>query len=431
MKISNSLVSGKRLGILCAAGAYTDFAQEHISLTNNAVSEWLEENKGFLGGDQFKPGPFLYCGVEIDGGYENHNFGSHTDDHLEFKLAFPKRRKELMIEDSITGLHVYRMNEELKAVENNHGPNITGYFDSLNIWLSSDGSGWLTKGDFPEALYVKGDEAVHSDMSREAIAGFRLAENWAKYRTIALAGSDFIEKPLRRERRRAGRDYEDAQRMRDLKENACEMYLLLVPSDVPAPARKLYVPGAIEGTLALELEKGINGRMSSRNGPLIQIIPEPLEFGEGDNYSLRANLLLRPRYTFGDASISEEQKLMAKTFRCSLPNVPVEEKAEERRQLEELLGDYFPTEVQEDGSVRITIDISDATEVTEQIIAGSTDTSLHKNAGEVVRVMTVLNDSAKDWYNFDKPLLRQQYEEMIALSRRSRFANAREKLSQR
>ena len=407
-----------------ATHAYVDFGLEQVAAVNEAVVKWLAA-QSFA---EQAPSP-VFVSMKVSGSSMGRTY-DHRDqpDSVEWTLHFeeqPKsRKKRVLLGRSDALLHSEITGGRLPNVtEHNSGPDIGLSTNNYISFAVRNGErGWVQEGTFPigtrgvhkpaqriPTIGIDEPELLYGqfiDIRRNAKAGFRAAREWAKFRTMFLACSDFVGEQMAREFEASDQDWDANQRIRDQGANVYRLLLELFPDsrirDGPAALRPYYEPGFLEGVIALELERGHTGNFSRRpDGHIYQLRGSPIEIqygGKPGTYDARMRVLVSTHGgELGDAEPA-------------------------RRAVEAQLGKYFDVTAKTASQLLFTFNVPDAHRVVDQIRGGATDTPLHVEARAVVEVMGELYEKARIWTEHTAPALRTAYEAGVEGSMERHFA---------
>ncbi len=295
----------------------------------------------------------------------------------------------------------------------------------MQIGVSNGVAGWVKYGEFPRGVrtenFIKDygmsiptkleseTIPIFTDVRRDAEAGFGAAGEWAKFRTMAVACSDFVLGSLKKEDKSFRDMPRESQEERNVKYNANELLrsriefvaplmISLLPNTMlrngQGTLRGYYKPGVLEGALALELEKGVNPNFGRTDEP------RPISGIDG------APIDISPTGRKG-----EYDALLRFRLHVYMPGLENNETA--REVVQSNLEKYFNVGVHDSSNIFFTMHIPKANRVYQELLQGANDTIIHKQSAAIIDAVREVSSSAKYWKDMQMPVLEQGYKAMV------------------
>jgi len=418
VSITNELITKNNIS---EAQTYSDFGKKQVQVVNEHLRKWLEQ-QSFA---SKAPDP-QFGGMKI-GGYFNEE---EYPDRLKWELKFNQKMRESganerhnkSLGDEI--LHIKRIPD---MTQHNSTPDFFSTLDYIHFDVSNGEKGWISQGQFPVNTHIvnkaeMSDEgimkkmielAVFTDTVRDSKAGFSGAEYWAKYRTMAVACSDYIkeifEKDLKEVEARIkksndnGDRFNEKQLMRSRHEHTMALMLNLLPDtrvkNGPTALKSYYEPGVLETMAAWELEKGISSNFGrkSNNPPInyahglpIEIISTPGKGAYDANISFELSMYF-PRYEPGKSIVLEN------------------------------LQRYFNISESPSGILTVKMPIPNAQRVRANILDGKDNTSLYTDIRDLNDALREVYSETESWEREQLPVLKSAYEAGMEQGQRAHF----------
>lgn len=280
-------------------------------------------------------------------------------------------------------------------------PSMSTSLNWVEVRVSNDERGWVAKGSFPKAPRIidkdisdEGEMSkyvpigVFTDIRRDAKAGFKVAREWAKFRTMAVESRDFLFGKLKDEYK--GKvEHNERQLMRSRCETANSLMIQFLPNTLTSKKRNslrdFYVPGVLEAEVALELEKGIYPKhgVSESSFPISYIRADPVEvssIGKNGKYSA-----VFPFRMYSCSSLLDDE----------ISSSIVQNVLDKNKYSNIRLGGK---------SIDAKIYVPDVGRVMSEILEGSDDTVLHREAYKVVDAVKEIYSFSNGWREYNSSL---------------------------
>ncbi|MFA5953134.1 MAG: hypothetical protein WC812_00925 [Candidatus Pacearchaeota archaeon] len=404
---------------------YLEFGLKQAESVNEKFKNWYYNQAFFPVANSGISSEFSL--LTLDGhsdhiGIGGNGFNIEYEDRVQWQLNFLGEIKNEKLSEAL--LHEKRL------------PNITTFnsapyiFDTANyiqIGVSNGKIGWVKKGEFPKSICAKEDYdavnkalssgkplektpiiGVQTDVRREALAGFEAAYYWQCFRAMIVDCSDVLHKRLKEEISEMGKiDYNKSEFIRSRSENVYPFFVSFFPDvrlkqNKSTSLKKFYHPGALEATIALELENGFYhqfGGSDSSERPIFSAKGFPIEVSGNDKkYDARIKFQLNP---FGSSIQEDEQTqvVLSKTIRKKYNNFSIDK----------------------EGNFIFTFDLKNANKIEQEIREGSKDTSLHVMSRVLVENLRLMHESLNEWYEKKIPALEEEHQVAILNRRHSHF----------
>lgn len=401
--------------------AYSELGFEELVSINKRVDEWLQQQSFW----DIAPQPH-YSKLTISGSSEDKGFeGKEIPDRVEWDLRFADQLPDSIRGGYIqTGLNHGLLHEKRARPrrELNSAPSIFSTSNYFQTKIGNNERGWVAKGTLPRNAWIGSKTIevepegpfdlgirseqipVYTDLERDAREGFRAAFEWAKFRTMAVACTQYATEMLRQEwsslpkRKNHQENYNIRELMRFRSEETLPVIIGFLPDTEnhqgPTALKPDYLPGVLETTVALELEKGMNSRMHGRKThetPIYNIAPSPIE--------------ISPRINGYDATIP---------FRANIFGTA---DSEVRDQIQSELRKYFDVTVGEKPTdIYVRLHIPQADQVRTAILTGERKTELHKQTAALTESLNHVSNVMGLW---DKQLATMEagYKGMVTSGR--------------
>lgn len=416
IKIKNKLVREQKLP---EADEYTVFGWRQLKVINPRIEEWLAKQS-------FAQDAVLatFKKMEISGN-SNYYFSASVGelaDSVQWDLRFaplrpkPPRqlRDALLLIDRLPDFKLF-----------NSEPSFSKTEDYIHINVQNGEQGWVQHGAFPANVHLHKrlepdgimntktiTEPVYTDIKREAEAGFKAAFEWAKFRSMALACSDYLNNCFKQEIKKHKGDFthNDYDRMRSRKEEVYRIMLELFPDtrirSGKTALRQYYRPGYLEAELARELEAGIRLRFGR---------PAP---DEERNISIIYGKPIEIISTHGEGAYNARMNFEVQTY--SAMNLKEDEAV--RASIEDQLGKHFNVSVKEPSKMDVTLELTDAHKIVEQIKEGKDNTYLHTQARFLLEAVKETYSLVKHWNDDKMPMLEKGFKLMVDTSKTDHFS---------
>ena len=397
---------------------YVDFGREQVDAINERFETWLAQ-QAF--GSRHEGSRFTNLTVSGDSEAARIHSLGEVDDKVEWDLRFSDQLKEGGLSDAL--LHIKRLPN---VTTFNSKPGIFKTANYIQIRVGNGERGWVKEGLFPVNVHMVHDAVAsgrepmknhpdipaHTDIRREALAGFNAALYWQRFRAMAVASSGFMKIKLTNEAKgmstRGSEGYDAQQHRRSRHLNVWPLYVEMLPDTRldggPKSLKPFYDPGTLEGTLALEIEHTMSHQFGiKREGevrPVFNIYGRPIEIvGDANNY---------------DAVLKFQVQM------CTYGNSENDEAV--TTAVQEQLEKHYSVNLRSSTTIDVAFELSNAGQVARSIRDGATDTKLHqfaKNFGDALRDTS---DLLKDWYETEVPTLKREYETMVGTRRAAHFS---------
>jgi hypothetical protein len=390
---------------------YIKFGLEQTDLINVKFDSWLAQQ--------------TFARKCIDSHYSNLVFdpqseyctfeGEKYPDKLEWQLSFAEEIKTNEDDLSAALLHEKRLPS---IITFNSAPNIFDTANYVHVSVSNGERGWVKEGKFPVNVHIiENDEngtghlekrPVHTDIQRDALTGFNAAYEWQKFRAMASASPDVLQNEISNKwnelhgKINTGKinGHEVHDRMRSCMKTAYPILVGLLPDtrleNGPSSLKQFYFPGALEGTLAFELEDfvyqtfGFNPELK----PIYNVKGNPIEItGNSKKYEALMKLGLN---VFG-FNVNDWEKLK-----------PI---------IERKLSKDYNVEFKSPNEMEVIFQVENAQKIAEAIREGDLDTSFHKSIRNFGNALTNTTSLIKSWGEIAMPNLERRYERLIDLAR--------------
>jgi hypothetical protein len=391
-----------------ATQAYVDFGLEQVKAINARFRDWISQ-QSFV--DDAAPSEFVHMVVS------GHSDRDDFNDTIEWDLRFPEKTGKLG--DSI--LHEQRFPVQTTF---NSKPQFSSTVGYMQIRVSNGEKGWVKKGAFPQNVRVANDHdaimrdpmkkhpkiGVQTDVRREALAGFEAAYHWQCYRAMAVTCCDYLREKLQREREELEESaktmesfdgYEASQSMRDRKGITHRLFVESLPDIDAFP--NTYRPGALEATLALEIEHAVQRNL----GPTDYKGGRPIWYPKAKPIQISSNssgfdaLLQLEIGGFGSHGDKDEKVL------------PL---------LEKQLRKHFDVRIDSKRDMTAAFQFSYAHKIDAEIRGGSTDTLLHRRIHDFNDALRAVSAASKEWYGKDIPAQEADHQKRLDEARAERFS---------
>jgi hypothetical protein len=404
VQVINELTDKSKIS---AAKAYAAFGKKQVEVINKRLGKWLSQQSFAKGA----PNP-KYGSMKISGTSDGTLLGRETQDNVEWDLRFKDQLDDKLGCSWITSgfndgvLHIKRLPDVEK---HNSSPQLFKTVNYIQVRVSNGERGWVETGTFPKNTHIEQrleDEEkltyrrvpVFTNIKQDAQAGFRAAEEWAKFRTMAVASKGYIEDRLKKEWEKVGNDYDANRRMRSRTETALPLMLQFLPDTLvqkgPSSLQLFYEPGVLEATAALELEK-LHGRCIFHGLP-IEI--SPIQGGESYDAVFSLSIGINPLPETARAIVGRE------------------------------LGKYFDINMENLKELRFRFPIKDAHKVSTAIYEGRENTPLHTQTRALVDAIKVFYQTTYSWSSEQLPVLKKGYEAMVEGAMQEHFGRMEQKL---
>jgi hypothetical protein len=409
---------------------YFRFGLKHLDRINEKYQTWLAQQS--FADDAF---PSEFEEMVLSG----------EKDRVQWELQFTKKVENKKLSDKL--LHVTSHQKQRQPNISHHGskPNVFDTADYVHFTVSKGGQNWVTTGMFTDHRHVEQDYnavptqervrgkevpliAVHTFTKEDALNGFNAALEWQKYRSMAVTCADILETKLKKEHETAWNDYDKSkdpegnasydigQRLRYQKERVSELFLSLLPNtlheDTPEALKTFYRPGALEATLALEIDKGVDtDHVINREldiHPIYSISGSPTEITEteeGYDAVMKFNLRIRG-HNYGNEEDEEARKLLETTLRKQ-----------------------YNVNLTATDEMHFTFELKDAHLIDQAIREGSTDTELHQISRGLVDTLRKTDAALKEWYKTRVPAIQETYRQSFTNEKTAYFQALGGKLS--
>lgn len=391
-----------------ATEAYVDFGTSQTIAINEKFLEWLAQQ--------------TFADTEISSEFRFMVFSGLSEDqkytdHIKWDLKFENKVKIKELSDAL--LHEHRYPD---ITTFNSKPQLFDAANYINIRVENGEKGWVKTGKFPANVYISknydeprkiGEEpkdiAVQTDVKREALAGFKAALEWQKFRAMAVACSDFIAAQIKRENKKV-KDHNAQEYMRSRREIAYPLFVGLLPdtriTKGATALKPTYKPGTLEGAAALELEHHIDRKFGVRE----KGDNRPIYYAQGRPIAIVTN----PNGY--DAVI----KFNIKTFSHGSKGTDDEEQV--RLTLENQLKKHFAVELKSYHQMEFSFALKNAHEIEGAIRDGATDTQLHRQISDFGEALRHTQETLKFWYGTQIHALKERYASMLNEQREYHFS---------
>jgi len=397
---------------------YENLGIEELIDLNKNVDAWLKRQSFH----DLAPLPH-YSKLTIDGSSNQRGFTSEArPDSVEWDLRFAEQ-----VPDEIGGgyiqtgfnhglLHIKRA---LPISELHSAPGTFSTANYFQLRVGNSQRGWVENGTLPKNTWIRNETEevetnspfdmgirtkqvpVYTDIEDDAHEGFRVAFEWAKFRTMAVATTQYAVEKLKQESQLVPKDNNARQLMRSRSEESLLLIMGFLPDteneNSPAALNPGYLPGVLETTVALELEKSIrpmHGRKPHQT-PIHHIDPSPIE--------------IHPKSDGYDAIIP---------FKVGIYGT---KDSKVRDQIQSELRKYFDVTLNKNPSeINVRLYIPGADKVRDAILNGDDNTELHKQTTALNESLTHVSNVMGGW---DKQLdtLEAGYAGMVTSAREYHF----------
>ncbi len=410
-----------------ATQAYVDFGLTHLELNNREFLYWLTKQTF---AEEGRSAEFTH--MEVDGNADYIPFpqisGPPLDcpDSVEWQLSFadkPKRPsfRERPFDKAL--LHEDRLPDDL--VTFNSAPNIgISTRDYINFSVSDGTKGWVKRGEFPvgiravDRMVIDEEEGptgerklvgIQTDFRREAIAGFKAAHEWQKFRSMATSCSDYVMGALKAEAEKIHGPMDVAKlekidRRGARLERVCSLFVSLLPDtrleSGPSALKQFYRPGILEGAFSLGMETYIEGN----NSLLFNSKGRPIEVvGTEESYDTTFTIDGR----FCKQELSEDERT--------------------RSLLQDKLAKHYDITPLPKG-LRLKFRLENAHLVEQQLKEGADNTDLHRFIENIGYALQESGRLATVWYEEREPDAKASYRATEDSLRMSHFERLEQRL---
>jgi hypothetical protein len=425
MNVINKLVKEKGIS---AAREYTSFGKGQLKDVNRQLREWIR-------GQPFAQGaPNPQYGKLIISGESNPTWrGKKETDNLTWELRFKdqlERGSSKMLKGLDEGLlHMTLHHPERIPVnaQYNSAPRLFDTMNYIQIRVSNGERGWVETGSFPKNVHtaqefidekdpLKGmvTVPVFTDIKRNAKEGFKFARDWAKFRTMAVACSKYIQDEFRQEFKGVT-GYKEVELMRNRVKHSIPLMLSLLPDvkirNGKTAIKPYYKPGVLEAVVALEIEKGINTHFAEKAGdtPIylakgfpIEIIPTKTK--EGYDAIIPLHLTLSGGYGFDKDEVVRDI-------------------------LENEMQKYFDVNMMSPSDLNVRLHVPNAHKIYSAICEGANNTQLHSQLKSLLDISNDLSRSLKIWAKDKLPVLEEGHKAMVEGVKQKHFGDLEKTLS--
>jgi len=408
------------------ASFYIEFGKNRTTSINQQVIDWLEE-QSFK-----KKAPSSRFGtIEIKGDSEGIEWDLRFEHQIDRSLNF-KSTPEKSLSDAL--LHVKRL-PDLR--EYNNEPRNFSTADYIQIGISFKEKGWIGEGKFPKGVFMAPktiyentnnpkiiDIPAFKDTKKQAEAAFIAAREWAKFRTMTVACSDYIIEQLEQERKDLSERHkkipfngDELYNLKELRRSRIERTIPLMLELLPdtriqtgtTSLKSYYEPGFLEAVVALEMEKATSAQFGKKSNylPVILAKGSPIEIISNpkikNGYDAIMSFVINSYGDFKDKKIKEI--------------------------IEKELQKYFDIKIQNDRyNLKIGLHIPDAYKIRAQINEGSQETYLHKQIRSLVDVLTETCKMSRLWEEVQMPVLKAASEGMVKAGKEAYFGRLEQNL---
>ncbi|MBU1111657.1 MAG: hypothetical protein ABIG93_01700 [archaeon] len=409
-------------------GAYVGFGKIQVQRINESFETWLVEQ---LFADKVLPSRFETL---IVSGMSEHQ---EYDDKVQWDLRFSEQVDHEGLGNAL--LHEKRYDNEKVF---NSQPRIFSTADYFQITVRNGEKGWVKTGKFPinvrsepnhdaimKAIGIDSivDErkippiGIYTDTRRDAVAGFDAALQWQKFRAMATGSLEVMKRQFNAEIEERKKLFQDGsvdrhdimQHARSRSENVLPFFIQLLPhpgiTDSPTSLQPNYLPGALEATLALELEHAIYHQHGLGQDSDVR----PISYVQG------RPIIIRPNRNGYDAIMR---------FGAYQFNYITEDKEQVLAAVETELKKYFDVKLSPSFDIDVTLEMSDAHKIDQAIKEGNDNTKLHKWARDFGDAIRYADAAIRSWNKTERPALEQRYESIISEARTTHFSGLSSKL---
>jgi hypothetical protein len=416
-----------------ATDVYVDFGLEQIVRSNERFLLWAQ-HQAFLAGASLEEirGTHFFSHLTVGGNAQTHDYIlPESSDSVNWNIRFAAETDNGGLDNALS--QEWRLRSFPSFSTFNSAPSLFSTGNHIEVRVKNGERGWVKQGLFPESVRIAPggidpenppkrlpDYAQQIDIRREALAGFEAAHLWQRFRAMALVSSDVLSKTLSKElaeknkrmdsfdfcnKRRGTYDYYNAHRSRV--EVTYPLFVNLLPDihvdEGVTALQPFYVPGALEASLALEMEHVVR---QNYGGP-IEEIRRPIRHIQGMPIEITKT---------GEGTYDAVMRLKIYTY------ISGEEDPGIREALQESLGSRFDIDVLNQSEMHVALTLPDAHEIAKAIRNGETDTPVHQFAYAMNDAIRSTDIALSGWYNQLKPGRAEMYAAQEMEAKRAHFA---------